>query len=96
LPSPHFEIVPSCGTAVLRFFHPRSSRMLRYSRRTNPCAPRLRIESIANPDDHFGFGSERKYFRVENFRAARGESVGFIVAELMQEARFGGLVGIAV
>src|SRR5439155_23947495 len=70
------------------------SRMPLYSRRTNPRAARLRVESIANPDDHFGFGGERQYLRMENFRAAGGEGVGLIVAELMQKARFGRFVGI--
>src|SRR5439155_7138695 len=88
------KIMNTSRDAVLRFFHRGSSRMLPYSRQTNPCAPRLRVEGIANPDDHSGFGGERQHFRVENFRAAGGEGAGLIVAELMQKARFGGFVGI--
>jgi hypothetical protein len=54
----------------------------------------LRIESVANPDDHFGFGGERQHFGVENFRAAGGKGVGFVVTELVEQVRFGGFVGI--
>ena len=54
----------------------------------------MRIESVANPDDHFGLGGERQHFGVKNFRAAGGEGVSFIVAEFVEKAGFGGFVGI--
>ena len=54
----------------------------------------MRIESVTNPDDHFGFGGERKDFGVENFRAAGGKGMGFVIAEFVEEASFGGFVGI--
>lgn len=68
--------------------------MLRNTRRTDARAARLRIEGIANPDDHFGFGGKRQNFSMKDFRAAGGEGAGFVVAELMQKARFGGFSGI--
>jgi len=68
--------------------------MLRNTRRADTRAAGLRIESVADPDDHFSLGGERKNLGVENFRAAGGESVGLIVAELMQEPRLGGFMGI--
>src|SRR5229473_3268808 len=56
--------------------------------RANPRAARLRIESISDPNNHFGFGGERQHLGVENSRASGSEGAGLIVAELMQEARF--------
>src|SRR5260370_2203943 len=62
--------------------------------RANPCAARLRIESISDPNNHYGVGGERPTLGVENFRASGSEGAGLIVAELMQEARFAGVVRI--
>src|SRR5256712_8384783 len=72
----------------------RCLRMSERTGRTDACAARLWIESVANPDDHFSFSREGQHFFVENFCAAGGESVGFVVAQLVQKARFSGLVGI--
>src|SRR2546426_5659239 len=72
----------------------RCLRMSERTGRTDACAARLRIERVANPDDHFGFGGEGQHFFVENFCTAGGESVGFVIAQLVQKARFGGFVGI--
>jgi len=54
----------------------------------------LGIESVTNPDDHFGFSGQGQHFFVQNFCAAGGKGVGFVIAELMQKARFGAFVGI--
>ena len=56
----------------------------------------MRLERIANPNDHFGFRRQRQNVRVQNFRAAGGERVRFVVAEIVEELGFGGLVGLAV
>jgi hypothetical protein len=53
----------------------------------------LRIERVANPDDHFGFGGKRKNFGVEDFRATGGEGMGFVVAELVEKPGLGGFMG---
>ena len=52
------------------------------------------IEGVADPDHHFGFCGERKNFGVEHFGAGSGESVSFVVAEFVKEARLGGFVGV--
>jgi hypothetical protein len=62
--------------------------------RTDACAASLGIKGVANPDDHFGFRREGQHFFVENFRAAGGEGVGFGVAEFVEQACFGGFIGI--
>src|ERR1700745_1045138 len=49
---------------------------------------------MADPNDHCGFGGEGKNFGMEDFRATRGEGMGFVVAELMEKPRFGGLMRI--
>src|SRR5437660_5004449 len=81
-----FELGNSCRTAVWR--------CLWNTRRANTGAASLRIEGIANPDDHFGFGGERQNFGVKDFRSAGGEGASFVVAELMQKVRFSGFAGI--
>src|SRR5437870_10867409 len=81
-----FELGNSCRTAVWR--------CLWNTRRANAGAASLRIEGIANPDDHFGFGGERQNFGVKDFRSAGGEGASFVVAELMQKVRFSGFAGI--
>jgi len=42
---------------------------------TYASAAGLRIERVANPNDHFGFGGERQNFGVKHFRAAGGKGV---------------------
>src|SRR5258708_36019207 len=69
-------------------------RMSERTGRTDAGAPRLRIEGVANPDDHFAFGGERQHFLVENFRAAGGKDAGFVVTELVKKPCFGGFIGI--
>src|SRR5437588_11421801 len=81
-----FEMGNSCRTAVWR--------CLWNTRRANAGAASLRIEGIANPDDHFGFGGERQNLGVKDFGTAVGEGASFVVAELMQKARLGGFGGI--
>src|SRR2546429_304403 len=81
-----FELGNSCRTAVWR--------CLWNTRRANAGAASLRIEGIANPDDHFGFGGERQNFGVKDFRSAGGEGASFVIDELMQKARLGGFGGI--
>jgi len=73
--------------------HPSISRVLRELAANQSVLPRAWDEGIENTDDHCGFGGEKEELRVEELRAV-GRGRGRIVAELMQQARFGGLLGI--
>src|SRR5690242_11241237 len=82
----YFELGNSCRTAAWR--------CLWNTRRADAGAASLRIERIANPDDHFGFGGKRQNFSMKDFGAAVGEGASFVVAELMQKVRLGGFAGV--
>ena len=58
------------------------------------CAASLRLERVANPNGHFCGSGERKNVRVQDFRSARGERVGVVVAEIVEELRLRVFVGI--
>src|SRR5262245_55636414 len=80
---PHFQIANSRRTSLLRVRG--SGILLDWA---NAGAARLRIERVADPNDHFGFGGERKDLGVKNLRTAGGKGVGLVVTELVQETSF--------
>jgi hypothetical protein len=54
----------------------------------------VRLEGVADPDDHFGFGGQGQNLGVKNFRACGCESVRLIVGEFMEQAGFCGFARI--
>src|SRR5258707_2688007 len=62
--------------------------------RSDAGAAKLRIESVAHPNDHFSFSGQWQDFGMQDFCASSGKSMSFVVGKFMEQFGFRRFAGI--